>query len=137
MRVKRTKSKFYKAEGQTKDKRKMERLQLFYRYSDAAPVQMVPGIVRRTLVSSDKLMICRFDLDTGAEIPGHAHPQDQIGYVVSGRVRITVAGKSFDLEAGDTYSAPSGVEHKALTLEKAVVVDTFNPPRDDYRTEQK
>lgn len=107
---------------------------MFYQYSDAVPVQMVPGIVRRTLVSSDVLMICRFDLEKGAEIPVHAHPQDQIGYVVSGKVRITVDGKSFDLEAGDTYCAQSGVEHKAHTLEKAVVVDTFSPPRDDYRT---
>jgi quercetin dioxygenase-like cupin family protein len=112
-------------------------LQLFCRYTDAVPVQMVPGIVRRTLVSSDVLMICRFDLDTGAEIPSHAHPQDQIGYVVSGKVRITVGSKSFDLGAGDTYCALSGVEHKALTLEAAVVVDTFNPPRDDYRVSGK
>jgi len=106
---------------------------LFCQYSDAVPVQMVPGIVRRTLVSSDVLMICRFDLETGSEIPSHSHPQDQIGYVVSGRVRITVGDKSTELGAGDTYCAPSGIEHRAHTLEKAVVVDTFSPPRDDYR----
>ncbi|VVB70444.1 Cupin domain protein [uncultured archaeon] len=77
-------------------------------------------------------MICRFDLETGVEIPSHSHPQSQAGYIVSGRICITVGGKSQDLGPGDSYSAPPGVLHSARTLEKAVVVDTFSPPRDDY-----
>lgn len=95
---------------------------------------MLPGLARRTLVSDDRLMICRFDLDKGVEIPGHSHPQDQAGYVVSGRIRISVEGKSSDLGPGDSYSAPSGAVHSALALERSVVVDTFSPPREDYRT---
>ena len=93
---------------------------------------MIPGLIRRTLVREDKLMICRFDLDRGVEIPSHAHSHDQAGYVVSGKIRITVDGKSCDLGAGDSYSAPSGVLHSALALQASVVVDTFSPPRDDY-----
>ena len=95
---------------------------------------MLPGLARRTLVSDDRLMICRFDLDKGVEIPGHSHPQDQAGYVVSGRIRISLEGKSSDLGPGDSYSAPSGAVHSALALERSVVVDTFSPPREDYRT---
>lgn len=106
---------------------------MFFQYADATPVQMVPGLIRRTLVSGDKLMICRFDLDRGVEIPSHSHPHDQAGYVVLGMVRITVDGKSCDLGPGDSYSAPSGALHSAIALEPSVVVDTFSPPRDDYR----
>lgn len=93
---------------------------------------MIPGLIRRTLVSGSELMICRFDLDRDVEIPNHAHPHDQAGYVVSGKIRITVDGKSCDLGAGDSYSAPSGALHSALALQASVVVDTFSPPRDDY-----
>ena len=93
---------------------------------------MIPGLIRRTLVSGSELMICRFDLDSGVVIPSHAHPHDQAGYVVSGKIRITVDGKSCDLGAGDSYSAPSGALHSALALQASVVVDTFSPPRDDY-----
>lgn len=106
---------------------------MIYRYTDAIPVEMVPGLLRRTLVSSDSMMICEFTLDAGVEIPPHSHPHEQVGYVASGKVRITVDGKSFDLGPGDCYGAPSGVKHGALILEKAVVVDTFSPPREDYR----
>lgn len=106
---------------------------MFFEYSDAKAVEMLPGLVRRTLISGDKLMICRFDLDCGVEIPGHSHPHDQAGYIVSGKIRVTVDGKSLDLGPGDSYSASSGVLHSALALEATVVVDTFCPPRDDYR----
>jgi quercetin dioxygenase-like cupin family protein len=78
------------------------------------------------------MMICEFTLDTGVKIPSHSHPHEQVGYIASGRVCITIDGESFVLETGDTYYAPSGVLHDAYVLEKAEVVDTFNPPREDY-----
>ena len=68
------------------------------------------------------------------KIPGHSHPQDQAGYVVSGKIRVSVEGESSDLGPGDSYSAPSGAVHSAIALERTVVVDTFSPPREDYRT---
>jgi quercetin dioxygenase-like cupin family protein len=106
---------------------------MFFCIDRAVAVEMLPGLIRRTLVSDDRLMICRFDLEEGVEIPEHSHPQDQAGYVVSGRIRISVGGESCDLGPGDTYSAPSGAVHSALALERTVVVDTFSPPREDYR----
>lgn len=106
---------------------------MFFQYADATAVQMAPGLIRKTLVSSNKLMICRFDLEVGVEIPSHSHPHDQAGYVVLGKIRITVDDKSCDLGPGDSYSAPSGILHSAIALEASVVVDTFSPPRDDYR----
>jgi quercetin dioxygenase-like cupin family protein len=105
---------------------------MFFPYADANPVEMAPGLVRRTLVSGDSLMICRFDLESGVEIPSHAHPHHQAGYVVSGKICITVGGKSQELGAGDSYIAPSGALHSAIALQKSVVVDTFSPPREDY-----
>lgn len=107
---------------------------MFYQYADAARVQMAPGLIRRTLIRGEKLMICRFDLDQGVEIPVHSHPHDQAGYVVSGLIRVTVDGEVLELGPGDSYCAPAGVPHSAQALEKTVVVDTFSPPRDDYRS---
>ena len=36
---------------------------MFYRLNEAPGVQMLPGLIRRTLVSGKALMICRFDLE--------------------------------------------------------------------------
>ncbi|MGA9098921.1 MAG: cupin domain-containing protein [Methanotrichaceae archaeon] len=103
------------------------------KYSSASPVEMMPGLIRRTLAEGKSMMICEFILDAGVEIPGHAHPQEQIGYIASGKVRLIIEGERFDLGPGDTYYAPSGAKHGAIALERSVVVDSFSPPREDYR----
>jgi len=106
---------------------------MFFRYADAHPVDVMPGLVRRTLAEGEKVMICEFILDEGAEIPIHSHPQEQVGYVVSGKLKIRVGEETALLAAGDCYYAPAGIPHGAQILEKARVVDSFCPPRDDYR----
>ena len=106
---------------------------MIYRNADATPVQMLPGLVRRTLADGPSLMVCEFTFDAGIQIPNHAHPHEQVGYVVSGRVRLTIDRETFELGPGDSYRALSNVPHGALTLEPSVVVDTFSPPREDYR----
>lgn len=107
---------------------------MIYRNSDATPVTMKPGLVRRTLISGPNMMICEFTFDAGVDIPSHAHHHEQVGYVVKGRVKMTIDGQSFDLKSGDSYCAPSNIPHGALTLEPTIIIDTFNPPREDYRS---
>ena len=106
---------------------------MLFRHADATPVEMLPGLVRRTLADGEAVMLCEFSFESGVEIPNHAHPHEQVGYVVSGRVRMTVGDQQFELGPGDSYRAPSGVPHSALTLEPTVIVDAFSPPRQDYR----
>jgi len=106
---------------------------MLFRHADAPAVEMLPGLVRRTLADGERLMICEFTFDAHVRIPDHAHPHEQVGYVVSGRIAMTVAGETFELGPGDSYGAPSNVRHSAFTLEPTVVVDTFSPPREDYR----
>ena len=106
---------------------------MIYWNKDAVPVEMLPGLLRRTLADSDLLMLCEFTIDAGVEIPIHSHPHDQVGYVVSGCMRFTVAGESHDVRSGDSYHAPSNVPHGAVTLEPSVVIDAFSPAREDYR----
>ncbi len=106
---------------------------MIYRNADATPVEMLPGLVRRTLADGASMMLVEFTFDANTQVPHHTHPHEQVGYVVSGRARMTIGGESFELAAGDCYHIPSNVPHSALTLEPSVMVDTFSPPREDYR----
>jgi quercetin dioxygenase-like cupin family protein len=106
---------------------------MIYRNAEATPVEMLPGLVRRTLAEGESMLVCEFTFAAGVQVPNHTHPHEQVGYVVSGRVRMTIDGESTELGPGDSYRAPSNVPHGALTLEPSVVVDTFSPPREDYR----
>lgn len=100
---------------------------------DAKPVPMLPGLIRRTLATSQTMMICEFTFESDITIPMHNHPHEQVGYVVKGRVEMTIAGQTQVLTTGDSYCAPSNVPHMAHTLEPTIIVDTFNPPREDYQ----
>ncbi len=106
---------------------------MIFPYQDAKPVQALPGIIRRTLATSPKLMICEFTFDANVEVPIHTHPHEQVGYVVYGRAVMNVDGVKRELQKGDSYYAPSNIPHGVVILEPTMIVDTFTPPREDYR----
>jgi quercetin dioxygenase-like cupin family protein len=65
-------------------------------------------------------------------VPPHKHPHEQTGYLVSGRIRLTVGDDVFDVSPGDSWNIPGDVEHRAAVVEDALAVEVFSPPREDY-----
>jgi quercetin dioxygenase-like cupin family protein len=106
---------------------------MFFQNKDAQPVEMLPGLIRRTLAVSEKMLLAEFIFEKGVEVPEHTHPHDQVGYVVSGRMRMVIGEQVLECGPGDSYHAPPDVPHGGTALEPSVVVDTFSPPREDYR----
>ena len=107
---------------------------MFSPWSEARPVEMKPGLIRRTLGVGDRIMLAEFRGQAGVSIPTHDHPQEQVGYVVSGEMAFTIAGEERVVAAGDSYVILGGVSHSARFVSDALIVETFGPPRDDYRT---
>jgi quercetin dioxygenase-like cupin family protein len=100
--------------------------------AEATPVEVRPGIIRRTLNEGERTMLVEFHLAKGGRIAAHAHPHEQIGYLVSGRLRCRIGQTSMELSAGDSWCVPPNVEHEAEVLEDAIAIDVFSPPRDEY-----
>ena len=71
-------------------------------------------------------------LDAGSEMPEHRHPQEQIVYILEGRMKLIVEGTPHELATGDSFYLASNVPHGVETMEETRVLDTFSPPRDDY-----
>jgi quercetin dioxygenase-like cupin family protein len=105
---------------------------MFFPRQNANPVEMMPGLMRRVLATSDGMMLAEFTFKQGAEVPSHSHPHDQVGYVVKGRMKMIIGGEPADCGPGDSYHAPPDVPHSGVALEPSVVIDVFNPPREDY-----
>jgi quercetin dioxygenase-like cupin family protein len=102
------------------------------RVSEVTPVEMVPGVYRRTMSYSGRLMITHFTLLEGAVVPPHHHPHDQISFVIEGEVEFTVDGQVQVLRTGESLLLPGNVEHGARAVRRTIVLDTFAPPREDY-----
>ena len=108
-------------------------MSFFTRAEDKDSVEMLPGIRRRLVAVGSRVMAIRVELDRGSVLPAHSHPHEQIGFVVSGRLRFNVAGETSLLQGGDGYSIPGGANHSVEeVIEDSVVVDVFSPVREEY-----
>lgn len=91
-----------------------------------------PGASRQVLCESPELMLVRFTFEAGAEGLLHSHPHVQATFCASGRFRFEVAGESFEVGPGTSFTIPSGAVHGCLCLEPGVLIDAFTPRRDDF-----
>jgi quercetin dioxygenase-like cupin family protein len=66
-------------------------------------------------------------------IPFHSHPNEQTGYLLSGRIRVLTRDSRHELGPGDTYAIPANAEHSIEIIEDAKEVQVFTPPREDFR----
>ncbi|MYA00478.1 MAG: cupin domain-containing protein [Chloroflexi bacterium] len=101
-------------------------------HDDVPPIEMFEGIVRRTLNAGERTSIHEIQITEGCTVPMHTHPHEQIGYLVSGRVRFELADEVKELSAGDSWIIPSEVPHEVTALEDAVALDIFSPAREEY-----
>jgi quercetin dioxygenase-like cupin family protein len=93
------------------------------------------GIERKTLVYGDGTLMTEFLLRKGAVLPRHAHPHEQTGYLVRGRLRLSIGTEEYEATAGDSWCIAGGVEQGADILEDSVAIEVFSPVREDYLPE--
>ncbi len=96
-------------------------------------VKMTEGIHRQIQVDGEKLMIVKVHLAAGAELPFHSHPHEQATYILSGRLCFTLGDQTMDLSSGQSIGIPSNTAHQVVATEDTLVLDSFSPPRDDFR----
>ncbi len=105
----------------------------FISYPDLAVRPLFGGTIRGRYGHTERMTLGIVELDAGAVVPAHAHPHEQITYVVEGRFEFFVGEERTTLEPGMAALIPGGVTHGGRTLTKVRVVDVFAPVREDYR----
>ena len=105
---------------------------MFCKKDEGQQRQLLEGVRLTTLVHGEKTLMGEFRLAKGAKIPPHAHPHEQTGIMISGKLQFKVGNDLFEAEPGDSWCIPGGVEHTVEVLENSVVVEVFSPVREDY-----
>lgn len=100
--------------------------------SDSGYSTPIDGIELKTLNYGERTLMAEFRLRKGAVLPRHSHPHEQTGYLVSGSIRLTIAGETVDCGPGDSWCVPADAEHGADVLEDTVAVEVFSPVREEY-----
>ncbi|MFD2523966.1 cupin domain-containing protein [Emticicia soli] len=97
------------------------------------PWEIVGDKVKRKIMSYSKdLMLVKVAFEKGGIGAVHKHPHLQISYIANGVFEITIDGETKLLKEGDVYFVPSDILHGAVCIEDGVLVDVFNPMREDF-----
>ena len=102
---------------------------------DTMPKERVTNRIDRRIVSGEQAMVAHVYLEEGAIVPEHSHHNEQLTYILKGKLRFWV-GEDFsriiDVAAGEVLHLPANVPHKAEALEETLDLDIFCPPRQDW-----
>jgi len=94
--------------------------------------ETLPGIGMKTLVYGERTLFTEFRMEAGSSLPAHAHAHEQTGYLVEGRIRLTIGTETFEAEQGDSWCIPGNTGHSAEILENSIAIEVFSPLREEY-----
>lgn len=100
---------------------------------DELPWEIVDDKIKRKIMSyNEDLMLVKVAFLKGGVGATHKHPHLQISYIASGIFEITIDGETKTLKDGDVYFVPSNILHGAVCVDDGVLIDVFNPMREDF-----
>lgn len=105
---------------------------MFYKANKEDYREVLAGIRLKTLVYGEKTLFAEFRMESGSNLPSHSHLHEQTGYLVAGRLRLTIGRQTFEVEKGDSWCIPGNTDHSADILEDSVAIEVFSPVREDY-----
>lgn len=105
---------------------------MFDFYQESGYTERLPGIRQKTRVFGVNTLMAEFLLNRGSILPVHAHPYEQTGYLVKGRLRLRIGEQELEVGPGDAWCIPLNVEHGAKVMEDSIAVEVFSPVREDY-----
>ena len=105
---------------------------MFQQPTDSGFKDVLDKIRQKTLVYGEKTLLAEFRLEQGAVLPKHSHPHEQTGYLVAGRLDLTIGEATYRVEPGGSWCIPGNVEHSAVARENSVAIEVFSPVREEY-----
>ncbi len=103
------------------------------------PLNSLSDLAVRRTVSGENLMVTRYEVKAGAEFGAHRHPEEQMGYVIRGRIEFFVGERErrYLFEAGTFFRFAPEERHRSRVLEDSLVIDVFAPPRPESLSEAR
>ncbi|MEZ5336194.1 MAG: hypothetical protein R2741_13700 [Methanolobus sp.] len=72
---------------------------MFRKHESSGYKEILPGIKMKTVAYGEKTLMTEFLLDRGSLLPLHEHVHEQTGYLVSGKMLLTIGGKTHEVSA--------------------------------------
>jgi len=98
----------------------------------ALPQEKITDKITRRMLTGDQGMVVVWNMKAGAHAAAHAHPHEQIFWVLSGKMDFRMGDERRTCGPEAMAVIPGGVEHEAWFPEDTEVIDVFAPPREDF-----
>lgn len=87
----------------------------------------------KVMRSGDNIQLVELKLRKGYYHPRHNHPEhESIGYVISGKLEMTIGEETYLLGPGDAWHHAIGVHHSTRAIEDSYAIETHSPLRPEY-----
>ncbi|HHV79541.1 MAG TPA: cupin domain-containing protein [Firmicutes bacterium] len=102
-------------------------------WKEIKEVVVRPGVMRKAFTGEGATLALN-RLQPGHEPRPHAHPHEQIVYIIKGKTKFHVGDEMVVLEEGGLLVVPPNVVHYAEVLgdEEVINLDVFTPKREEY-----
>lgn len=69
------------------------------------------------------------------QVTDHKHPEEQMGYILTGQVELTIGDEKKICTPGDAYYIAGNIQHgfKVLGNENLEYIEIFSPPKKEHR----
>lgn len=74
-----------------------------------------------------------WDIDAGAILPLHQHPQEQVAHMLLGEFELMIGSETKTMQAGMVAVIPGNTPHTGRAITACQILDVFYPTREDYR----
>ena len=99
---------------------------------DEIALEKITELMSQKIVAGAHQMVAQTYLKQGALVPMHAHPSEQMTYVLQGALKFLIGGEEITVREGEVLHIPSWVEHQAEALDDTFELDLFSPIRHDW-----
>ena len=96
----------------------------FYRWDELKSEFMTPEYSpgKGPTVQGDRILMARLFYPAGGKAQPHAHPNEQIIWVVNGRQRIRIGNEEKIMGPGEIVLIPANTEHESEILEDLEII---------------
>src|SRR5438552_17737499 len=88
------------------------------------------GVAFDLLATGPQSMVTKMHYRKENVIPFHSHPNEQTGYILSGRICVLTRHSRHELGPGHTYAIPANIDHMNEATEDAEDVQISTPRRE-------
>lgn len=105
---------------------------MFIKSKMADVVNLVQGLQTKRLAYGNQTIMVEFRGEKGSQMTEHQNLNDEIGYLMEGKMEYTIDGETFILNPGDSWCIPENSRHSARALEDSRAIKIFSPVRDEF-----